>query len=80
MRLKMKNKILTFIIGVLIGAIIATAGYFIYEKSASKNIPNRDERHQMINGEMPPDGPNGERGNRQNMRDAENSNLTTNEV
>lgn len=33
----MKNKILTFIIGVLVGAIITTAGFLIYSKSMNKN-------------------------------------------
>ena len=28
----MKNRILTFIIGILVGAILATAGFLIYSK------------------------------------------------
>ena len=34
----MKNRILTFIIGVLVGAILATAGFLIYSKTMNKNI------------------------------------------
>ena len=41
----MKNRILTFIIGVLVGAILATAGFLIYSKSINKNI--------NLNGKMP---------------------------
>lgn len=33
----MKNKILPFIIGLLVGAIIATTGFLIYSKSVSSN-------------------------------------------
>ena len=32
----MKNQILTFIIGVLVGAIIATGGLYLYQKSNMK--------------------------------------------
>ena len=60
----MKNKILTFVIGVLIGAIIATAGFLIYEKTNTNNeMPNREmteERMNRRNGEIPPDRENGE--------------------
>ena len=43
----MKEKILTFIIGVLVGAIIATGGYYIYSKNNNKN------HRGMPNGERP---------------------------
>ena len=39
----MKNKILIFIIGFLVGAIVASAGYIVYEKVKSKNEPSRDQ-------------------------------------
>lgn len=57
----MKNKILTFIIGVLVGAIITTIGFLIYEKvnNNSHSMPN-GERPQMMereNGETPPEMP-----------------------
>lgn len=62
----MKNKILTFIIGVLVGAIITTAGFLVYENINTNNngMPN-GERPQMMengNGETPPEKPDGEQG------------------
>jgi hypothetical protein len=36
----MKGKVLTLIIGILIGAIIATAGFLIYNKTISANQPD----------------------------------------
>ena len=33
----MKDKILTFIIGILVGAIITTTGFLIYNKSINNN-------------------------------------------
>ncbi len=60
----MKNKILTFIIGVLVGAIITTAGFLIYEKvNNNRNSMPSGERPQMMegeNGETPPEKPDGE--------------------
>ena len=66
----MKNKILTFIIGVLVGAIITTAGFLIYEKvnNNSSSMPN-GERPQMMEGEnggIPPEKPDGETGKNNN--------------
>jgi cell division protein FtsN len=68
----MKSKILTLIIGILIGAIITTIGFLIYNKTAAQNS-NQPEMMQMDgnghkgnpdgdNGEAPtkPDGDNGE--------------------
>lgn len=66
----MKNKILTFIIGVLVGAIIATAGFLIYNKTI-RNNSNQPEMMQMNgngqmneNGQMeqPPEMPSGDNG------------------
>lgn len=61
----MKNKILTFIIGLLVGAILATGGFLIYEQSKSSedsdtNVNDFEGRPQMPNGEnfnggTPPD-------------------------
>ena len=68
----MKGKILPFIIGLLVGAIIATGGFLIYQnnnKSQGRGRMN-GERPQMIqrqdgnstdaNGNTPPALPNGE--------------------
>lgn len=60
----MKNKILTFIIGVLIGAIITTGFFLIYEKVNNNNSMPNGERPQMMkmeNGETPPEKPDGEK-------------------
>ena len=63
----MKNRILTFIIGVLTGAIIMTLVFLIFNKP-SENInngnfpPNENGQMQRPNGKMgePPGRPNGE--------------------
>ena len=56
----MKNRILTFIIGVLVGAILATAGFLIYSKSINKN-PNEMMMPMEGNGQMQkPEGDMGE--------------------
>lgn len=52
----MKEKILTLIIGVLIGAILAIGGCFIYSKiTKSQDINNeiKNRPPMMQNGEMP---------------------------
>ncbi len=60
----MKNKILPFVIGVLVGAIIATAGFLIYEKiHTNEMMPNRERAGEMMDRgdrEFPPDRPDGE--------------------
>ena len=64
----MKNRILTFIIGILLGAILATAGFLIYSKSLNKNqnemmIPmeqNGQIQRPEGNMEEPPAKPDGE--------------------
>ena len=62
----MKNRILTFIIGVLVGAIITTAGFLIYSKSINKNQMNmifeNNGQMQRPGGNMgePPEKPQGD--------------------
>lgn len=52
----MKNRVLTFIIGILVGAILTTAGFLIYSKSINKD-PNNMMRQFEDNGQMQrPDG------------------------
>lgn len=48
----MKNKVLTFIIGVLVGAIITTLGFLIYNKVVVKNNFNQPEMMQMNGNEQ----------------------------
>lgn len=66
----MKGKILPFIIGLLVGAIIATGGFLIYQKNNKHQGPGRmnGQRPQMMqrqdgnstDGNTPPALPNGE--------------------
>ena len=60
----MKNRILTLIIGVLIGAILATSGFLIYSKSINKKqnekMPfdnNRQMQRPDVNMGEPPEKP-----------------------
>lgn len=55
----MKNRILTFIIGILVGAIITTAGFLIYNKSINNNQNERMKPFEN-NGQM--QRPNGNMG------------------
>lgn len=57
----MKNRILTFIIGVLLGAILVTAGFLIYSKTINKN-QNEMTKPFQNNGQM--QRPNGNMGER----------------
>ena len=74
----MKNKILPFVIGILVGAIITTAGFLIYEKiNANNRIPNKERAGEMINrgdGENLPDRPNRQKNN-QNTTDSTSDNV-----
>ncbi len=61
----MKEKIMYLIIGILIGAIITTSGFLIYNKLIVKksDMPmNRGNRMERLNGDMgePPSKPDGE--------------------
>ena len=56
----MKNRILTFIIGILVGAILATAGFLIYSKTINKNINPNERMPFQNNGQM--QRPNGNMG------------------
>ena len=56
----MKNRILTFIIGILVGAIIATSAFLIYSKTINKNINPNEIMPMEQNGQM--ERPNGEMG------------------
>lgn len=82
----MKNKILTFIIGLLVGVIIATAGFLIYNKTVVNNS-NQPEMMQMNgNGQMggqqpgsmeqPPEKPSGDSGEEPPAKPGESNNNT----
>ena len=57
----MKDKILPIIIGMLVGAIIATAGFLIYNKTIANNSAQPEEMMQM-NGEEQMEMPSGSMG------------------
>lgn len=84
----MKNKILPFIIGLLIGAIIASAGFVIYNKTNNKNkhdfrgTPPKMNQSQDSNndGGTPPELPNGEMPSENNGETTENSNANSTDV
>lgn len=63
----MKSKILTFVIGFLVGAIIATGGFLIYQNVSGNNKNNmnnfKGERQgRTFDGQMPTDMQNSENG------------------
>lgn len=49
----MKGKVLTLIIGILIGAILATGGFLIYNKVNSNNNQNNMSNGPQMNGDRP---------------------------
>lgn len=55
----MKNRILTFIIGVLVGAIIVTSGFLLYFNGTNTAAPDgtKPQISQSEGGETPPDKP-----------------------
>ena len=85
----MKDKILTFIIGVLVGAIITTLGFLIYNKVVVKNNFNQPEMMQMNGNEQmqqpagdmmgePPEKPSGDNGEEPpTMPDNSNTNVNS---
>jgi len=57
-----KDKILMFIIGVLVGAVITTGIFYIYTKNNNNcSINDREMSSERPDGE-PPEKPNGEQG------------------
>ena len=59
-----KEKIILFVIGVLIGAVISTAAFFVYTKTlGTGNTTNSSSSQQMPGGGgTPPEMPSGENG------------------
>ena len=90
----MKEKILPFFIGLLVGAIIATGGFLIYQNNNKNQGPGgmNGERPQMMqqnrnstDGNTPPSLPNGEQpngeqpnGETQTQNSSDTTNTTTN--
>ena len=76
-----KEKILLFIIGVLVGAVISTAAFFVYTKTLGTDSNTNDSSRQMPGGTPPemPSGQNNQGGTPPEMPSNENaSNGNTN--
>jgi len=86
----MKDKIIIFIIGLLLGAVIATGAFYVY--TINNNTCNNSNQNTMMNGgeppampsgqmEEPPEKPNGENGSppeKPNDNNSQNSNTQDN--
>ena len=58
-----KEKIILFVIGVLVGAVISTATFFVYAKTLGTSSSASDSSsQQMQGGGTPPEMPSGENG------------------
>ncbi len=55
----MKDKIITFVIGLLVGAVISTGAFYIYTTTSKCDCSNQNA---LMNGGEPPEKPNGENG------------------
>lgn len=83
----MKNNILTFVIGLLAGAIIATSGFLIYSKMVVNNSKQPEMMEMNGNGQMegqqpgsmeePPAKPDGDNGEEPPAKPEETNNNTT---
>lgn len=58
----MKDKILLFIIGVLVGAVISTGAFFAYTKATTTCNTTNNNQIMDMNGGNRPSMPNGENG------------------
>ena len=58
-----KEKIILFVIGVLVGAVISTAAFFVYVKAlGTSSNTSGSSSQQMPGGGTPPEMPSGENG------------------
>ena len=57
-----KERILLFVIGVLVGAVISTAAFFVYAKTLGISNSGDSSSQQMPGGGTPPEMPSGENG------------------
>ena len=58
-----KEKIILFVIGVLVGAVISTAAFFVYTKTlGTSNNTSGSSSQQMQGGGTPPEMPSSENG------------------
>ena len=68
----MKDKILLFVIGVLVGAVISTGAFFVYTKAATTCNTNSNNQIRMPGGN-PPSMQNGQNGQPPKMPNGNNS-------
>ena len=78
----MKDKIILFIIGVLVGAVISTGAFYVYTTTNNSNNANNSGTMQMTGGNPPsmPNGQNNENGQPPEMpngNNTQNSNQTS---
>ena len=62
----MKNKIMIFIIGLLVGAVIASGAFYIYSRN------NTCSNSPQMNGGQPPEIPSGQNGQPPEMPSGQN--------
>lgn len=74
-----KEKILLFIIGVLVGAVISTAAFLVYTKTLGTSSNTNDSSRQMPGGTPPemPSGQNNQGGTPPEMPNGENNQGST---
>ena len=79
----MKNKVITFIIGMLVGAIIAAGGFFIYQKVSHPKGMRGDRPEGMAEfreGEEPPEKPDDDEERPARRGDKQNTTNTSEET
>ena len=70
----MKDKVLVFIIGLLVGAVITASGFLIFEKNNKNTVQTQNQEQmmgmpdgqtppEMSNGQTPPEKPSGANSN-----------------
>ncbi len=56
----MKDKIMLFVIGVLVGAVISTGAFYVY--TTTNSSCNCNNQNTQMNGGQPPEIPSGQQG------------------
>ena len=78
----MKDKIIIFIIGLLVGAVITASGFLVYEKiNQNNNQTSSVEEMRMMerpDGETPPEKPSGMESNEDRPEPPSKNNSNTN--
>ena len=77
----MKEKIIIFIIGLLVGAVLTTGCFFVYNKTQTNNFDN-NRTMEMRDRQTPPEKLDGENSNPPEMPNGQNGELpeSTNET